>query len=189
MPTVSTADFRTGLTLNLDGKLMSITYFQHVKPGKGGAFVRTKLKNVETGQVLERTFRAGEKMESATLEDQVMQFLYRDGDHFYFMDTTTYEQEPLDLTAVQDVLDYLVDNMEVTVVRHEGRPIAVTVPNFVEMTVTKSDPGVKGDTSSGATKPATVETGYTLQVPLFVQEGDTLRIDTRDGAYMDRVKA
>ncbi len=189
MSTVSTADFRNGLILKFDNKLMAITYFQHVKPGKGGAFVRTKLKNVETGQVLERTFRAGEKMDSATLDEQRMQYLYRDGEHFYFMDTETYEQEPLAAEAVSDVLHYLVENMDVTVVRHDGRPIAVQVPNFVELRVTQSDPGLKGDTSGGATKPATLETGYTLQVPLFVNEGDMVRIDTRDGVYMERVKA
>lgn len=189
MPTVSTADFRNGMVLMLDGKLMAITYFQHVKPGKGGAFVRTKLKNVETGSVLERTFRAGEKMESAQLDEQQMSYLYRDGDQLYFMDTETYDQEALDVSVVADVLDYLVENMEVSVLRHGSRPIAVSVSNFVELEVTRSDPGVKGDTSSGATKPATVETGYTLQVPLFVEEGDRIRIDTRDGAYMERVKA
>ncbi len=189
MATVSTADFRNGLVLKLDNKLMAIAYFQHVKPGKGGAFVRTKLKNVETGQVLEKTFRAGEKLESVQLDEKVMQYLYRDGDHFYFMDTETYEQMPLDRAAVEDVLNYLTENMEVTVVRHEGRPIGITVPNFVELAVTQSDPGIKGDTSSGATKPATLETGYTVMVPLFVEEGDKLRIDTRDGAYMERIKA
>jgi len=185
---VTTADFRNGLVLKMDNKLLAITYFQHVKPGKGGAFVRTKLKNVETGQVIERTFRGGEKCEAVQLDEQQMQFLYRDGDHFYFMNTETYEQEPLDLSAVEDVLDYLVENMDVSILRYEGRPIQVSVPNFVELKVVKSDPGVKGDTTSGATKPATLETGYTLQVPLFVEEGDILKIDTRDGSYLERIK-
>ena len=184
---VSTADFRNGLVLVTDKGLMEIVEFQHVKPGKGGAFVRTKFKNILTGRVLERTFRSGEKFEEAKITEHPYQYMYNDGDLFHFMDNETYEQIGINADVVGDTANFMKENETVTVMFHEGKPLTVSLPLNVELTVTKSDPGVQGDRSSGATKPATLETGVTVQVPLFIEEGNVLRIDTRTGQYIERV--
>lgn len=184
---VSVNDLRTGLTIALEGEVWIVLEFLHVKPGKGSAFVRTKLKNARTGQVIERTFRAGEKVEQAHVDKRTMQFLYRSGDEFYFMDNQTYDQLSLSREQLGDAVYYLKDNMEITVVLYQGKAIAVEPPNFVELRVVHTEPGVKGDTATGATKPATLETGLVVQVPLFVNEGDVLKIDTRTGEYLSRV--
>ncbi len=184
---ISTADFRNGLVIIQDGQLWSITEFQHVKPGKGGAFVRTKLKNVLSGKVLEKTFRAGERMESARVEGEDYQYLYHDGDLFHFMHTQTYEQIPVNANLVGEGAKWLKENETAELVFHEGNVIAVNLPNFVVLELTQCDPGVQGDRAQGGTKPATVETGATIQVPLFLNEGDKVKVDTRTGAYIERV--
>ncbi|MDJ0787804.1 MAG: elongation factor P [Myxococcota bacterium] len=184
---VDTSQFRNGLKIELDGEPFNMTYFQHVKPGKGGAFVRTKLKNLRTGRVLEKTFRSGEKVEEAAVEDAKMQYLYQDGDSLVFMDTTTYDQLPLPTEAIGDSLKFLQENMEVAVILYKGQAINVELPAFVKAPVTQTDPGIKGDTASGATKPATIETGAVVQVPLFIKEGEVIRVDTRTGEYVERV--
>jgi elongation factor P len=186
MPT--TNDLKNGMTLNIDGNLMSVVEFQHVKPGKGGAFVRTKLKNVRTGRVLDKTFRADEPVEVAILEKRPMQFLYRDDLGFHFMDTETYEQSTVGDDAIGDAASYLVDGSTPSVTFYEGSPIGVELPAAVELAVTETEPGVKGDRVSGATKPATLETGATVQVPLFVETGDRVKVDTRTGQYLTRVQ-
>ena len=184
----STADFRNGLVMEIDGSLWAITYFQHVKPGKGGAFVRTKLKNVLTGAVVEKTYRAGEKVNDVRLERRPVNYSYMDGDLYYFMDANTYDMIPIagDLLG-DDQLKYLEENMACEGLVHDEKIISVELPNFVELLVTRTDPGFKGDTAQGATKPATLETGAEIQVPLFVEEGDVLKIDRRDDKYMSRV--
>jgi elongation factor P len=182
----STADFRNGLVLDLDGSLLRIVEFQHVKPGKGGAFVRTKLKNVETGQVFDKTFRAGEKVEEAVLEHRKMQYLYGDGDNYVFMDTETYEQISVPLDVVGDTASFLVENQELSVFLRSGKVITLELPAAVNLKVAKAEQWLKGDTTSGATKPVTLETGLTVQVPLFVEEGDVVRIDTRSTRYIER---
>ena len=184
---ISTADFRNGMVIIQDPHLMEIVEFQHVKPGKGGAFVRTKLKNVLTGRVLDKTFRAGEKMEEARLEEKNFEYLYKDDDFFYFMDKESYEQTPLGQDSVGDKANFLKENMDVGLLFYEGKVIAVNLPITVELTVTKCDPGLQGDRSTGGNKPATLESGLTVQVPLFINEGDVLKIDTRSGAYLERV--
>ena len=184
---VDTSQFRNGLKIELDGEPFVITYFQHVKPGKGGAFVRTKVRNLKSGRVLDRTFRSGEKVDEADVEEKNMQYLYQDGDSLIFMDTQTYDQLPFTREQVGEGLPYLKENLEVQVVFWRGAPISVDLPAFVVAEVTKTDPGVKGDTASGATKPATLETGATIQVPLFIKEGESVRVDTRTGAYVERV--
>jgi elongation factor P len=184
---VDTSQFRNGLKIELDGEPFTMIYFQHVKPGKGGAFVRTKVKNLKTGRVLDRTFRAGERVEEADVEERTMQYLYQDGENFVFMDTQSYDQLPFTPEQVGDARKFLKENLEVSVVLWRGRPIGVELPSFIEATVTQCDPGIKGDTASGATKPATIETGAVLQVPLFIKEGDVLRVDTRTGAYVERL--
>jgi elongation factor P len=184
---VDTSQFRNGLKLELDGEPFTMVYFQHVKPGKGGAFVRTKIKNLRTGRVLDRTFRAGERVEEADVEEKTMQYLYQDGENLVFMDTQSYDQLPFTPEQVGDARKFLKENLEVSVVLWRGRPIGVELPSFIEATVTRCDPGIKGDTASGATKPATIETGAVLQVPLFIKEGDVLRVDTRTGVYVERV--
>lgn len=181
----STSDFRNGLKILIDGIPFEVVYFQHVKPGKGGAFVRTKIKNLLNGAVLERTFRAGEKLDKPDLEDHQMQFLYADDD-FHFMNVQTYEQVSLSRDVIGDAAFYLKENMEVGVLFFNGSVINVSLPNSVELKVAECEPGVKGDTVSGATKNATLETGAKVQVPLFVNEGDVLRIDTRSGGYIER---
>jgi len=183
---VSTAEFRKGLKIEVDDVPYTIVEFQHVKPGKGGAFVRTKLKHLRLGTVVDRTFRSGEKFELVNFEQQRMQFLYRD-DRFHLMHLETYEQIALAPEEVGDAADYLKENMEVEVLYVNGSPIGVELPTFVELAVVKTDPGLRGDTASGGSKPATLETGAVVQVPLFVNEGDVLRIDTRTGAYIERV--
>jgi elongation factor P len=183
---VSTAEFRKGLKIEVDETPYTIVEFQHVKPGKGGAFVRTKLKHLRLGTVVDRTFRSGEKFELVDFEQQPMQFLYRD-DRFHFMNLETYEQIALAPEEVADAADYLKEQMEVEILYVNGVPIGVELPTFVELAVVKTDPGLRGDTASGGSKPATLETGAVVQVPLFVNEGDVLRIDTRTGTYIERV--
>ncbi|MBI2436017.1 MAG: elongation factor P [Candidatus Hydrogenedentes bacterium] len=184
---ISTADFRNGLVMQIDNGLWEIVEFQHVKPGKGGAFVRTKLRNVLTGRVLERTYRSGERFEEARIEDQTWQYLYFDGDLYHFMHPESFEQLEVSKTIVGDNAQWMKENEKVVLVFHNGKIINLKVPFFVELHITKSDPGVQGDRSSGATKPATLETGATIQVPLFLDEGDTVRVDTRTGQYIERV--
>ena len=162
-------------------------FFQHVKPGKGGAFVRTKLRNLLNGRVVERTFRSGERLDEADVEDKTMQYLYSAAEGLIFMDTQSYEQMPINEDVLGDSRNYLLENMQIDVPFWRGKPINVELPNYIEARVVKSDPGIKGDTSSGATKPATIETGATLNVPLFIEEGDKIRVDTRTGEYSERV--
>jgi elongation factor P len=185
---VDTSQFRNGLKLILDGQPFVMTFFQHVKPGKGGAFVRTKVKNLLNGKVLERNFRSGERVELADIEEKRMQYLYLDGESLVFMDQESFDQLPFSSEVVGDARRFLKENMEVEVLFWNGRPVNVELPAFVELRVTRCDPGLKGDTASGATKPATLETGAAVNVPLFVKEGDTLRIDTRTEEYVDRVR-
>ena len=184
---ISAGEFRNGTTFEMDSQVFKIVEFQHVKPGKGAAFVRTKLKNVMTGAVLERTFNPTEKVQEAQIERKDMQYLYSDGEMYYFMDNETYEQLPLGKDDIGDTLNYLTDNMMVKVVSYKGKVFGVEPPIFVELEVTYTEPGFKGDTSTGATKPATLQTGYVVNVPLFVNIGDKVRIDTRTGEYMERV--
>lgn len=184
---ISTADFRKGLTIALDDEVFSIIDFQHVKPGKGGAFVRTKLRNVRTGNVFDRTFRAGERMERAILERKQMQFLYPQDDEFVFMDMETYDQVTLSARDLGESAKWLKDALEVNILTHEGRLIGVELPDSVDLVVTATGPAFRGDTVSGGTKPATMETGAVVQVPLFIAEGDVIRVDTRSGLYLERV--
>ncbi|MBN2072959.1 MAG: elongation factor P [Actinobacteria bacterium] len=183
---ISTSDFRNGLTIIYDGNIYRIIYFQHVKPGKGGAFVRTKLKDLTTGANIEKTFRAGEKMEQALLETRKMQFLYKD-EYYNFMDLTTYEQVQLNEEQLEEEKDYLIENMEISVVYYSNRPISVELPVFIQSKVIKTEPGVRGDTTGSALKPAVIETGAKVMVPLFVNNGDLIKIDTRNGEYVTRV--
>lgn len=184
---LTAGEFRKGNTVEIDGNVWSVVDFLHVKPGKGAAFVRTTLKNVMTGQVLERTFSPDEKYPKAHIETREMQYLYNDGGLYYFMDTETFEQLELNYDQVADAINFVVENQTVTVKFYKEKPFSVAAPNFVELTVTESEPGVKGNTATGVTKPATLETGYKLNVPLFVNEGDRIRVDTRTGEYMERV--
>lgn len=184
----STADFRTGMILELDGTVFRLAEFQHVKPGKGGAFVRTKLKNVLTGAVLDRTFRAGEKIQEVRLEKCDTQFLYSDGDQLHFMDMETYDQFTVPAAVVGDAARFIKENDPVKIMTRDGQPFLVEVPPHVVLEVSQTEPGMKGDTATGATKPATLETGLTVQVPLFIDVGDKLKIDTRTGDYIERVK-
>ena len=183
---VSTAEFKKGLRIVFDGEPYTIVDFQHVKPGKGGAFIRTKLKHMRSGKVIDNTFRSGEKVELVDFEEKHMQYLYRD-DRYHFMDTESYEQLSLSPEEVGDARDYLKENTEVDVLYIGGRPVTVELPNFVELSVARTDPGVRGDTAQGGTKPATLETGAVIQVPLFLNEGDMVKIDTRTGEYLGRV--
>lgn len=183
---ISSNDFRTGMTIELDGDVFSIVDFQHVKPGKGSAFVRTKLKNVKTGGVVEKTFNAGEKVPRAHVDRREMQYLYNDGEAYNFMDTESFEQFTLTKEQLGDGVKYLKDNMNIGVMTFQGKTIGIDLPNFVELKVIDTPPGIKGDTASGGTKPATVETGAVVQVPFFVEVGDVLQIDTRTGAYLKR---
>jgi len=184
---ISTSDFRNGLKIEIDGSPFVIVYFQHVKPGKGGAFVRTKIKNILNGKTVDKTFRAGEKVGEPDVEERKMQFLYNDGENCIFMDTQTYDQIPITDDVIGDGLKFLLENAEVGVLFWKGAPVNIELPSFVEIVVQHSDPGVKGDTSSGVTKPATLETGAVLQVPLFIKEGEKIRVDTRTGEYCERV--
>ncbi len=184
----STADFRNGMVLDLDGVLWTLIYFQHVKPGKGGAFVRTKLKNVLTGQVVEKTFRAGEKVDAVRLERRPVQYSYTDGQLYFFMDQQTFEMIPISGEMLgEEQLKYLKENMDCEGLVHDGKVISVELPQFVELEVSQTDPGVKGDTAQGGTKPATLETGAVIQVPLFIEEGDVLKVDRREDKYLTRV--
>ena len=185
---INTADFRNGITIDMDGTLYTLVYFQHVKPGKGGAFVRTRLKNLKTGAVMEKTFRAGEKVELAILDKRRMQYLYRDGNNYLFMDLDTYEQLPMSPEEVGEAARYLVEGVTVDVPLYEGKPVGVELPVFVEMEVVETAPGVKGDTASGGSKPATLETGLVVNVPFFMEAGNRIRIDTRSGEYVERVE-
>ena len=182
-----TTDFRNGFTMSLDGELFSIVEFQHVKPGKGSAFVRTKLKNTKTGAVLDRTFRSGDKVEAVRLEKRQMQYLYSDQGLYYFMDLDTYDQIPVSTEIVGAASDLLKESENAFLLIAKEEVVAVDLPNFVSLAVTHTEPGIKGDTATGAVKPATLETGYVVQVPLFVNKGDQLKVDTRTGEYVERV--
>ena len=184
---ISVNDIRNGMTLIVDGNIVQVLEFLHVKPGKGAAFVRTKLKNVVTGQVIEMTFNPVTKFEKAQIERKQMQYLYSDGDLYYFMDNETYEQLPLNKNQVEEALQFITENMDVTIAFYKGEAFSVEPPNFVELTIVECEPGVQGDTSKAGNKPAKLETGLVLQVPLFVNNGDRIRIDTRTGTYMSRV--
>ena len=179
-------DLRPGMKIELDGAPYVVTDYQWVKPGKGGAFNRTKLRNMRTGSIVERTFRTEEKVEQAVLEERRAQFMYRSDDEFHFMDTETYEQFYLSEAQLGDAQNYLKEEMVVTIVSHREKPLTVEVPIFVELAVAETDPGVRGDTASGGSKPATLETGAVIQVPLFINVGDRLRVDTRTGTYIER---
>ncbi|MBR5218442.1 MAG: elongation factor P [Clostridia bacterium] len=183
---ISAGEFRNGITFEFEGNVFQIVEFQHVKPGKGAAFVRTKLKNVINGGVVEKTFRPTDKMPKAHIERKDMEYLYSDGDLFYFMDQETYEQLPLNQEQLGDALKFVKENMLVKILSYKGNVFGVEPPNFVELAVSQTEPGVKGDTATGATKPATLETGATIYVPLFINEGDMIRVDTRSGEYMER---
>jgi elongation factor P len=179
-------DLRPGMKIELDGVPFVVTSYQWVKPGKGGAFNRTKLKNMRTGSIVERTFRSEEKVDSAALEERRAQFLYRSDDEYHFMDAETYEQFFLPEEQLRDARDYLKEETVVTILSHRGSPLNVEIPTFVELAVAETDPGVRGDTASGGSKPATLETGAVIQVPLFINVGDRLRVDTRTGTYIER---
>jgi elongation factor P len=186
---ISTSDFRKGLKVEFKGEPCEIIDFQHVKMGRGGAIVRTKLKNIKTGAVLEETFRSGEKFEKPGLEEKSMQYLYSQGDQYFFMDMETYEQIPLSLSQLGEVKNFLKENMTVKILYHKETPISVELPTFVELVVRKTAPaGFRGDTASGGGKPATLETGAVVKVPFHINEGDTIRIDTRTSEYIERVK-
>lgn len=186
MPTITTNDLRNGYVLDLDDGLFQVVEFQHVKPGKGGAFVRTTLKNLRTGAVVDRTFRAGEKVERATIDKREMQFLYRDGDSVVFMDNETFDQLTVPLTVLGDAANYIVDGSTVLLLMYGSEIIGTDLPAAVELTITETEPGVQGDRVSGATKPATLETGLVVQVPLFVGPGERVKVDTRTGQYISR---
>jgi elongation factor P len=185
----TTNDLKNGMTLDLDGVLWNVVEFQHVKPGKGGAFVRSKLKNVLTGQVVERTFNAGVKVDVATVDKREMTYLYADGTDYVFMDVDSYEQIHVPAAAVGDAKDYLLENTNATVAVHDDSVLYVELPASVELTITYTEPGMQGDRSTGGTKPATLETGATVQVPLFVVQGEKVKVDTRDGRYISRVSS
>ena len=186
MPQISTSDFKNGMTVDLDDGLFSLVEFQHVKPGKGGAFVRTTLKNVRNGSVVERTFRAGERMERAIIDKREMQLLYRDGDDYVFMDNSTYDQMNVPSATLGDVSNFLVDSSTALLQMYGDEIVGVEVPASVELTVAETEPGVQGDRVSGAKKPATLETGLVVQVPLFIEEGEIIKVDSRTGKYLGR---
>ncbi|GHV00208.1 elongation factor P [Clostridia bacterium] len=186
---VSAGDFRKGITIEMEGKIYVIVDFQHVKPGKGAAFVRAKLKNIVTGQTVEQTFNPSDKYENAHIERKEMQYSYNDGEIYYFMDMESYEQVPLNKSQVEDALQFIKEETMVNIQFYKGEAFSVMPPNFVELVVTQTEPGIQGDTSKAGNKPATLETGLIIQVPLFVNQGEKIRVDTRDGgAYMERVK-
>jgi elongation factor P len=185
---VSTAEFKKGLKILFDGAPYTIVDFQHVKPGKGGAFVRTKLKHMRLGRVIDNTFRAGEKVELVDFDEKRMQFLYKD-DRYHFMDLDTYDQISLSAEEVGEARDFLKENTEVEILFIESSAVTVELPNFIEIRIAKTDPGIRGDTASGGSKPATLETGAVIQVPLFLNEGDVVKVDTRSGDYLGRVAA
>ena len=182
----TTNDLKNGMTLNLDGQLWTVVEFQHVKPGKGPAFVRTKMKQVLTGKVVEKTFNAGIKVDVAILDKRDMQYLYKDGDDYMFMDSTSFDQISISKVTVGDAVDYMLENADVIVAIHEGNALFVELPASVELTITYTEPGIQGDRSSGGTKPATLETGITIQVPLFIKQNEKVLVDTRNGSYLGR---
>jgi elongation factor P len=182
----TTNDLKTGMTLNIDGQLWNVVEFQHVKPGKGGAFVRTKLKNVMSGKVVDRTFNAGVRVEQANVDRREMQYLYREGDDFVFMDTQDYDQPHIPAVVVGDAANYLLEEQNAVVAFNDGNPLYVELPAAVELTIRQTDPGLQGDRSTGGTKPATLETGAQVQVPLFITTGEKVRVDTRTGQYLGR---
>ncbi|OPL11134.1 MAG: elongation factor P [Firmicutes bacterium ML8_F2] len=184
---ISTNDFHTGISIELEGKIFIVIEFQHVKPGKGAAFVRSRLKNLHTGATVDRTFRAGEKVTQAHLDRKEMEYLYRDGEHFYVMDLETYEQLILSAEQIGEGVKYLKENDHLNVVMHGEKVVGVEMPVTVNLKITETEPGLKGDTASGATKAAILETGVTVQVPLFINSGDEVKIDTRTGNYIERV--
>jgi elongation factor P len=188
VPKIDTADFKNGVSILLDGEIFTIVWFQHHKPGKGGAVMRTKLKNLRTGGVVDKTFNAGEKFEQAILSRRSMQYLYKQDDEYFLMDPETFDQVGVRASTFGDTIKYLKDGMEVMVVEHNDRILGAEVPNFVELEVTDTDPGVKGDTASGGSKPATLETGAVVNVPFFVHIGDRVKVDTRTDTYLERVK-
>ena len=183
---ISAGDFRNGVTLEIDGQVVQVIEFQHVKPGKGAAFVRTKIRNVITGAVVEKTFNPNDKYPTAFIERKDMEYLYSDGDLYYFMDSETYEQIPINKSILSDNFKFVKENMTCKVLSYKGNVFGVEPPNFVELEVTKTEPGVKGDTATNVTKPAIVETGAEIKVPIFINEGDRIQIDTRTGEYMSR---
>jgi elongation factor P len=185
----TTNDLKNGLVLNLDGQLWSVVEFQHVKPGKGGAFVRTKLKNVLSGKVVDKTFNAGTRVETATVDKRAMQYLYKEGEDFVFMDNSSYDQIHVPAATVGEGASYLLENQDTVVALHEGTPLYVELPASVELTISYTEPGMQGDRSTGGTKPATLETGAEVAVPLFINTGDKLKVDSRDGSYLGRVNA
>jgi elongation factor P len=185
----TTNDLKNGMVLNIDGQLWTVVEFQHVKPGKGGAFVRTTLKNVLTGKVVDRTFNAGTRVETANVDKRGMSYLYREGTDFVFMDGETYDQVHVAAATVGDAANFLLDNTEVVVAVHDGTPLYVELPTSIEVVISHTDPGVQGNRATGDTKPATIETGAEIQVPLFVSTGETIKVDTRDGRYLGRVNA
>lgn len=183
----TTNDLKNGLVLNIDGQLWAVVEFQHVKPGKGGAFVRTKLKNVLSGKVVDKTFNAGVKVETASVDKRDMQYLYRDGDDWVFMDTSSYDQVPISNAVVGDNAKWLLENQTAVVAVHDGTALYIELPASVELTITYTEPGLQGDRSTGGTKPATLETGAEIQVPLFIESDTKVKVDTRDGSYLGRV--
>jgi elongation factor P len=187
MPAITTNDLKNGITLELDNGLFQVVEFQHVKPGKGGAFVRTKLRNLKSGNVFDRTFNAGVRVEQAILDKRDMQFLYRDGDDYVFMDQQSYDQMNVSPVALGDAADYMIESMTAIIAIHNGEIVSVEIAASVELTVTETEPGLQGDRVSGARKPATLETGKVVQVPLFVNIGDKIKVDTRSGDYVTRV--
>jgi elongation factor P len=184
---ISTNEFRTGVTIEVEGAIYTVVDFQHVKPGKGSAFVRAKLKNIRTGGVVERTFRAGEKLAKAHMERREMQYLYKEGESYVFMDNENYNQISLTVDQVGNGVKFLKDNMNIIMLTHDEELIGLDLPYFVELEVTEADPGLRGDTATGGTKPATLETGLIIQVPLFIEVGDVIRVDTRNQEYLERV--
>ena len=183
----TTNDLKNGIVLNIDGQLWAVVEFQHVKPGKGPAFVRTKLKHVLSGKVVEKTFNAGVKVETANVDKRDMQYLYRDGDDWVFMDSSTYDQVTISSATVGENEKWLLENQDAMVALHDGAPLYVELPASVELTITYTEPGLQGDRSTGGTKPATLETGAEIQVPLFIENGTKVKVDTRDGSYLGRV--
>lgn len=183
----TTNDIKNGTVLNIEGQLWSVIEFQHVKPGKGGAFVRTKMKNVRTGKIVDKTFNAGLKIDTATVDRRDYQYLYRDGSDFVFMDLTDYDQVTVPETVVGDAANFMLENQQATIALHDGEPLYIELPTSVTMDITYTEPGLQGDRSTGGTKPATIETGFEIQVPLFLETGTKVKIDTRTGEYLGRV--
>ncbi len=185
----STSDFKNGVVLNLDGQLWTIIWFQHHKPGKGGAVMRTKLKNVMSGKVVDKTFNADAKVETANVDKRTMTYLYHDGESYVFMDTENYEQTYVSAAAVGDAANFMLENQDATVAVHEGAPLFIELPASVELLIEYTEPGLQGDRSTGGTKPARLETGYEIAVPLFIVSGEKVKVDTRDGSYLSRVSS